>query len=100
MVAEVTNPVLAQQVDVTDTWVNERAGAVTATVAQSRATWTQQPLAKPTNPLDHRCSYSASRTSTSSTSGSEEPAPVANSFGIRQQTSVCDCQSRRRSRGS
>jgi len=40
MVAEVTNPGTAAQLEITDTWVNERAAAIIATVAQTRATWT------------------------------------------------------------
>ena len=40
MVADITNPPLAQRVTVTDTWVHEQAAGVIATVAQTRATWT------------------------------------------------------------
>ena len=40
MIAEVTKPPLAQQIDTTDKWVYEQAAAVIATVAQARATWT------------------------------------------------------------
>jgi len=40
MVADVTNPGLAQQREITDTWVSDRAAAIIATVAQTRATWT------------------------------------------------------------
>ena len=40
MVADITNPLLAEHVTVTDTWVNEQAAKVIATVAQARATWT------------------------------------------------------------
>jgi conjugative relaxase-like TrwC/TraI family protein len=40
MVAGITNPAVAQQVAITDTWVRAQAAHVIATVAQTRATWT------------------------------------------------------------
>ena len=40
MIADTTNAAVAQRVAITDTWVNEQAAAVIATVAQTRATWT------------------------------------------------------------
>lgn len=40
MIANVTDQAVAQQVEITDKWVNEQAGAVIATVARTRATWT------------------------------------------------------------
>lgn len=40
LVANITNQAVAQQLHITDEWVGEQAGAVIATVSQSRATWT------------------------------------------------------------
>ena len=40
MLADITNPAVAQQVPITKQWVDEQAAAVIATVSEARATWT------------------------------------------------------------
>lgn len=40
MIADASNQVVAQQVEITEKWISEQAAAVIATVAQTRATWT------------------------------------------------------------